>query len=194
MNQMDIRIIQANPSDVEAIAAIGRSSFHDAFEHLFESKAELSEYLDYTYAPGKIRKSIQKENNIYFLAMKENIPAGFVKMKKNSLNAQIESVAQMELQKIYVLSENHSKGIGLALMNKAIQYAQLARPDYIWLDVQVSNEKATRFYLKRGFTIAGKHFFKIGTQTFEFILMIFPIYKKEQPHFKPEKTAYGTDK
>lgn len=184
---MDIRIIQADPSHAEAIAAIGRSSFHDAFKRLFESKAELSEYLDYTYDPGKIRKSIQNENNIYFLATEENIPVGFVKMKKNSLNSQIESVAQMELQKIYVLSENHSKGIGLTLMNKAIQYAQLARPDYIWLDVHISNEKAIRFYKKRGFHIAGKHFFSIGTQTFEFHLMLFPINKKEQLHFKPEK-------
>src|SRR5207247_6707963 len=124
---------------------IGKGSFYDAFEHLYKSKVELREYLDYSYDPGKIIKSMQKENNIYLLAKDENIPAGFVKMKKHSLNSQIESVAQMELQKIYVLSEKQDKGIGLALMNKAIQYAQLASTECIWLNVHISNENAIRF-------------------------------------------------
>src|ERR1043166_2853350 len=187
MNQIDIQIIQADPSHAEAIAAIGRSSFYDAFEHLFKSKVELREYLDYSYDPTKIKKSIQKENNIYLLVKDENIPAGFVKMKKYSLNSQIESGSQMELQKIYVLSEKHDKGIGLELINKTIQYAQLARTECIWLNVHISNENAIRFYRKRGFSFTGKHFFSIGTQTFEFHLMRLPIDKKEQLHFKPEK-------
>src|SRR5205814_8390608 len=99
----------------------------------------------------KIQNSIRKENNIYFIAFVENIPVGFAKLKKNSLEVKIRSVAQMELQKIYVLSYYHGSGAGAALMNAIVEYAYEIQPDYLWLHVHVSNQKALRFYKKNGF-------------------------------------------
>jgi ribosomal protein S18 acetylase RimI-like enzyme len=172
---MNIKITIAKPSEAAIISTIGRLSFRDAFARLFNSKKELQEYLDFTYTPEKIAKSISKENNVYFIAYVENVPVGFAKMKKSSLNHQIESVAQMELQKIYVLSYYHGSGTGAALMNAVIELAQEHHPDYLWLDVDISNQKAIRFYEKNGFQISGKHQFTIGTQTFYFHLMCLPV-------------------
>ena len=172
---MNIKVAIASPSDAVTIATIGRLSFRDAFSRLFDSKKELQEYLDVTYKPEKIAKSISKENNVYFIAFVENVPVGFAKLKKNSLESRIRSVAQMELQKIYVLSYYHGSGAGAALMDAVVDYAQEVSPDYVWLHVHVSNEKALRFYLKNGFNISGKHFFTIGTQTFEFHMMCLPV-------------------
>ena len=92
------------------IATIGKKSFRNAFEHLFNNKEELFEYLEYTYDPVKLTKSIRKENNVYLLAFLDGKAVGFAKVKKHSLNDQIESPVQMELQKIYVLSEYQGKG------------------------------------------------------------------------------------
>ncbi|MFI5185885.1 MAG: hypothetical protein ACHQF0_04125, partial [Chitinophagales bacterium] len=100
---MNIKIITADSSHADLVASIGRQSFRSAFGNLFNSKDELQEYLDYMYHPDKIAKSIEKENNLFFLAFVENVPVGFAKVKKYSLNEQIESISQMELQKIYVL-------------------------------------------------------------------------------------------
>jgi ribosomal protein S18 acetylase RimI-like enzyme len=172
---MNIRVIKADPSDAVAIATIGRLSFRDAFARLFNSKKELQEYLDVTYKPEKIARSIRKEDNIYFIAYVENVPVGFAKLKKNSLEPKIRSVAQMELQKIYVLSYYHGSGAGTALMNAAVAYAHEIQPDYLWLHVHVSNHKALRFYEKNGFNTSGKHFFTIGTQSFEFHMMCLPV-------------------
>ncbi len=172
---MNIRVTIADPSDAITIATIGRLSFRDAFARLFNSKKELQEYFDFTYTPEKIAKSISKENNVYFIAFVENVPVGFAKLKKNSLESRIRSVAQMELQKIYVLSYYHGSGAGAALMDAVVDYAQEVSPDYVWLHVHVSNEKALKFYLKNGFNISGKHFFTIGTQTFEFHMMCLPV-------------------
>jgi hypothetical protein len=46
----------------------------------------LLEYLEYTYNVDKIVKSINKENNVFFIAFVENVPVGFAKVKKYSLN------------------------------------------------------------------------------------------------------------
>jgi ribosomal protein S18 acetylase RimI-like enzyme len=176
---MKIETRIANENDVAAIAAIGRQSFADAFGHLFNRMEDLQTYLDYTYEQEKLTKSVRKENNIHFLALVEDKPVGFLKMKRHSLNEQIGSPAQTELQKIYVLKEYHGSGAGKQLMKDALNTAEEINPDYIWLDVHISNAKAIHVYKKNGFIIIGRHFFTIGSQTFEYHLMAKPIAVKE---------------
>ena len=172
---MNIRVIIANSSHADVIASIGKQSFRDAFAHLFENREELFEYLEYTYDRHKILKSLEKENNIFFLAFVEHVPVGFAKVKKYSLNEQIGSIAQMELQKIYVLSYYHGSGAGQALLGAVIDLANKVQPDFVWLDTHIQNEKAIRFYERNGFRRGGKYLFTIGTQTFEYYLMCLPV-------------------
>lgn len=175
---MDTKIIKADISHTAVIASIGKKSFRAAFEHLFNSREELFEYLEYTYDPVKLARSIRKENNVYFLAFCGGDAVGFTKTKKHSLNDQIESVAQMELQKIYVLPQYHGEGIGTALLKEVKNLAREIDPDYIWLDTHKSNDKAVRLYEKNGFQKMGNYFFTIGTQNFEYHLMGFPVTAK----------------
>lgn len=172
---MHIRIIQADVSHAADIATIGKKSFRKAFEHLFNCKDELFEYLEYTYDPVKLTKSLRKENNIYLLALQDGEPVGFAKIKKHSLNEKIESGAQMELQKLYVLQEHQGSGAGTALLKEVRNIAREVYPDYIWLDTQVNNENAIRLYEKNGFKKIGNYSFTIGTQTFDYYVMGLPV-------------------
>ena len=172
---MYTKIIEADVSHTAIIATIGKKSFRNAFEHSFKSKEELFEYLEYTYDPVKLAKSIRKENNVYLLAFSDGQPVGFSKIKKHSLNDQIEAGAQIELQKIYVLPEHHGKGIGTALLKEVKNLARELYPDYIWLDTPMNNEKAIRLYEKNGFRKMGSYYFTIGTQTFEYCVMGLPV-------------------
>lgn len=172
---MRIRIITADPSHAATISVIGKQSFRHAFGHLFKSKDELNDYLNYAYRPEKIAAGIRKRNNVFFLAFIEGVPVGFAKVKRYSLNDQFESVAQMELQKIYVLPYYHGSGAGAALMEEVIGLANELKPDLIWLDTYIGNTKAIRFYEKHGFKKSGKHYFTIGTQTFQYDLMSLPV-------------------
>jgi ribosomal protein S18 acetylase RimI-like enzyme len=172
---MSIRVVKAESFHAVAISSIGRQAFRRSFAHLFNNKEELQEYLDYAYDPDKITRSIQKENNVFFLAFLENVPVGFAKVKKYSLNEQIESIAQMELQKIYVLPYYQGSGAGSTLMQEVLDLANETGPDYLWLNTVIGNSKAIRFYEKHGFKKTGWHYFRIGTQTFEYHLMSLPI-------------------
>lgn len=176
---MSMQIITADPSNAAMISSIGKKTFREAFGHLFNNKTELTEYLEFTYNPVKLSKSLRKDVNIYFLAFWNDSPAGFAKVKKFSLNPQIESVSQMELQKLYMLPEYQGLGIGQALMDEILILSKEINPDYIWLDTTISNEKAIRFYERNGFSKCGKHFFIIGTQVFEYHLMTHPIAVEE---------------
>ena len=178
---MCIRIIRADISHAAIIGVIGKKSFRRAFEHLFNNKEELLEYLENTYSPIKLSKSLRDDDNVYLLAFIDHEPAGFVKVKKYSLNEHIESVAQMELQKIYVLQEFHGRGIGSALLKEVKNLAKEVDPDYVWLDTHVSNASAIRLYEKNGFKKVGKYFFTIGTQTFEYHVMALPVASYQLP-------------
>jgi len=170
-----IKVKTADHSHADVISMIGRQAFRSAFGDLFKSKEELAEYLEYTYSPIKIAKSIEKESNVFFVAFVENVPVGFAKVKKDSLNEQIESISQMELQKIYVLPYYHGSGAGKALMEAVLELTEEICPDYVWLDTHVTNTRAIHFYEKYGFQKIGKYHFVIGTQTFNYHLMSLPI-------------------
>lgn len=156
---MAIQIITADTSHSATISSIGKKSFREAFGNLFNNKIELAEYLEFTYDPVKLTRSLRKDGNIYLLAYWEDRAVGFAKIKKFSLNPQIESISQMELQKIYVLPEYQGIGIGQALMDEILKLSCKVSPDYIWLDTHISNEKAIRFYEKNGFIKCEKYFF-----------------------------------
>jgi diamine N-acetyltransferase len=177
---MNIAIIRADASHAAMIASIGKKSFRNAFEHLFKNREELFEYLEHTYNPVKLVKSIRKENNIYFLAWQNGDPVGFIKVKKHSLNENIESPVQMELQKLYILPEHQGHGIGTALLHEVEQLAHALGPDYIWLDTHVHNERAVRLYEKHGFRKMGKHHFTIGSQIFHYYVMGLPVVRRSR--------------
>ena len=174
-NAARIEIITGKIDHAPAIAYIGRTAFRKAFALLFNSCADLEEYLDYTYSVDKLASSLRKENNVYFLATVDGLPVGFAKVKRHSLNDQLDSVFQAELQKLYVLKEYQGSGVGQALMNTVARFVSSFEPDCLWLDTYVGNERAIRFYERNGFQKAGTHQFTIGSQTFEYFLMALPI-------------------
>jgi ribosomal protein S18 acetylase RimI-like enzyme len=172
LQTQQVKITEAGIAQAALIATIGKKSFRDAFEPLFHSRDELFEYLEFTYNPLKLVKSLKKENNIYLVAYFEGQPAGFAKIKRHSLNELISSPAQMELQKLYVLAEFQGRGVGHRLIQEVINLARKEiRPDHIWLDTHVLNERAILFYEKSGFKKIGNYFFTIGSQTFGYYVM-----------------------
>ena len=173
-----LSVIVADTSHAEIISRIGHSAFRKAFEYLFNSREELQQYLDHTYNIDKLVASIGKETNIYFLAVLDRQVVGFAKLKKHSLNQQIDSFAQTELQKIYVLFEHHGSGAGNALLEACIDLAREVQAEQLWLDTHIANARGIRFYELHGFKKHAKYFFTIGTQQFEYDLMTLEIIQK----------------
>jgi len=188
-----IEIIKADASFTKTISTIGQKSFHDAFMPTFNRYEDLVEYLDYTYNVEKVADSIMKSNNVFFVALYNNKPVGFAKVKKQSLNKQITGSGQMELQKIYVLKEYHGAGVAAALLHSVIELAKIIHPDCVWLDVYVGNKRGIGFYEKKGFKKFGKHSFRIGTQTFLYDLMIMPSSAFTMNRQSSQMISYGND-
>jgi GNAT superfamily N-acetyltransferase len=77
-----------------------------------------------------------------------------------------------ELSKMYVLPEHHSSGAAAALMECMLAVATDWGVRCVWLGVNRENQRAQRFYVKSGFTIAGDRTFQLGTDVESDYVMI----------------------
>jgi GNAT superfamily N-acetyltransferase len=77
-----------------------------------------------------------------------------------------------ELSKMYVVPDLHSRGAGAALMKRMLAVATDWGLRCVWLGVNRENQRAQRFYLKSGFTIAGTRTFQLGTEVESDYVMI----------------------
>jgi ribosomal protein S18 acetylase RimI-like enzyme len=89
-----------------------------------------------------------------------------------------------------VLKEFHGSGAGAGLMKVALELAKTEGVEHLWLDTHINNARGIRFYEKHGFKICGRHYFTIGTQTFEYHLMDIELspnpWPVEKKRMKPE--------
>lgn len=67
-----------------------------------------------------------------------------------------------ELSKLYVAAEHHGAGVGALLVDAAVSAARARSAAGLWLGVNMSNDRANRFYGKTGFAIVGEKRFLLG--------------------------------
>ena len=168
---MKIEIRKATISDAKEISILGRKTFYDTFSQYFNSASELEAYLSQTFSFEKIESSLKKPNNIFWLALVDEIPVGYAKLKINSWHSDGEIRGVSQLQKIYVHQDYLDKKIGVQLFEYVENEVVNLKSNELWLSVLNLNQRAIKFYQKLQFKTIKKHAFTIGTQTFYFELM-----------------------
>ena len=169
MNKVGIRI--ATERDAKHISILGKRTFSDTFGHLFRDPSDLDTYLENTFSVAKMGSSLLKARNVFWIALVDETPVGYAKLKLDSSTSFIDINSICQLQKIYVLKEYLSLKIGTALQSQLLLKAKTLGYAYIWLSVLNSNDRAIHFYKKNGFTIMGDHNFTIGKEHFTFFAM-----------------------
>lgn len=167
-----LKIKKSTINDARIISLLGRNTFNEAFGHLFRDENDILAYLDKTFSVSKIISSLQKEENVFWVAFWNNHPVGYAKLKLNSTSEFINSKNTCQLQKIYVLKDFLSMKIGLKLQNTLLKEARRRRFKLVWLSVWEGNGRAIRFYEKNNFKQVGNHNFDIGKEKFRFQVMV----------------------
>lgn len=169
---MAIEIRRADRNEANVVALLGRLTFRETFNHLFEHhQNDLQEYLDRTFSVAKIESSIDKARNSYWIASLDGLPIGYAKLKWPSESALVGEVKAAQLQKIYVLAEFASRGAGRVLMRTIENEVARLSPGALWLNVLTANRRAILFYEGQGWARIGFARFAIGAQTFDFLTM-----------------------
>lgn len=88
---------------------------------------------------------------------------GYAMLVRGSADARLVKLPTAELSKLYLLPDFHGAGTAAALMDAALAAANQWSVRSVWLGVNQHNQRAQRFYTKRGFTIIDTRAFRLGT-------------------------------
>ena len=168
---MQVEVCRAVPEDATVVALLAQVTFRQAFGTVWTDPEVLKNYLRETFAVEKVRASISKPNNAYWLALVDGLPVGYAKMKKHCPYDGLSDPSPAQLQKIYVLNEHIGNRIGEQLQESLIAEARASGKHTLWLAVWVGNDKAIRFYERHGFRKETAYAFDFQGMHFDYDVM-----------------------
>lgn len=154
----------ASLDDVPALAALGRTSFCAAFEHLYTPE-DLASFLEQVYSEEAVAGEITGDLYTHHLACDGDGLAGYGKLKYPSDYGEYSDAKNpIALAQLYTDPSRTGVGIGAALMDWTLAEARQCGHDAIQLSVYSENFGAQRFYDRYGFAKIADIGFWVGEQ------------------------------
>lgn len=157
-----IEIKAASQDDLSLLITMGRETFNAAFAEE-NTTDNMSAYLDKAFAREKMERELSDTSSQFYLAYEGSIPVGYAKVRESDEVKGLIREPAIELERIYVVSEYQGKKVGVALLEKCIEYGNKKGFHWIWLGVWERNLRAQKFYQDWGFEKFATHPFEMGT-------------------------------
>ena len=120
------------------------------------SPGQLDYMMDWMYSPENIRKQMEEEAHVYFIAYEGDEPCGYVSVQQQEENV-------FHLQKIYVLPHFQGAHCGSFLFREAVRYIKEVHPEPCLMELNVNRDnKALLFYERMGMRKLREGDFPIG--------------------------------
>lgn len=172
MQSAAISIRAAGLDDAEAVAAIGASSFRDAYAPHSEPD-DLEAHLAEFFTAAAIRAALPHCG--YLLASVGPLPAGIAKYRNAALPTDGGAVDAIELQQLYVLASQQRHGLGRRLVDALLAIARQQGKSGIWLTAWQEADWALNFYRRLGFVKVGVTDFTLGATSYVDDLLWLPL-------------------
>lgn len=157
-----IEIRKAVSEDYLLVSDLGSKSFYETWRPV-NSEEDIQNYIKEAFNPLNIKADIEAgSTNTFFIAIEENKPVGYVKLRNDRTHEEFKDEKAIELERLYVLQEWQEKKVGKALMDEGLKMAVDQHYNWMWLGVATENLKALKFYKQYGFIIFGEKIFKLG--------------------------------
>lgn len=158
---MEITVRLANVDDVPLITRIGYDTFYETWKDV-NTPADMDVYLQKAFNDQVIFADILNPTNTFLIAFADGILAGYVKIRRDRTYDELNGESAIEIERIYVYNEFHSKKVGKHLMDESIRMSNDEGHKWLWLGVNVDNHKAIKFYKNYGFEVFGEKNFQLG--------------------------------
>lgn len=154
--------------DAAQVADLFARSFVETFAHLYRPE-DLDAFLA-GVTPESFADEIGHPDFAIRMAETASGPIGFVKLGPPGLPVDTPD-RTVELRQIYVLKPWQGQGVAQQLYDWAESEAKRRGAEHLQLTVYIENERARRFYERRGFADVGRYAFMVGSQADEDIVM-----------------------
>lgn len=143
-----------NEKNIHLVQPLAREIWNECYKNILNDY-QINYMIDLMYNPNKVNEGIANGETWEILKI-DNIPSGYLHYYFNKE----ENIVY--LSKIYLKSNNQTKGIGQMMMNRVIDFAYNNNAKFVELTVNKNNQKAIRFYEKNGFRNVESKVFEIG--------------------------------
>ena len=160
---MRIRRIEKTDLDKYTVplSELGAATFTDSFGHLYDP-ADLTLFVQKNHSITAYRHVISDPDHFVWIAQDNDKLIGYLVLAPNDLPTDPPVKNALELARLYVRTSHHGQGIGQALLDAAIPFAQKAGFANMVLSVWSENYGGHRFYLRNGFEKIGEYQFPVG--------------------------------
>ena len=166
-----MHIRQLTLADLDQLQSISRTTFHETFA-ADNSEADMAHYLEHNLSASRLAQElVNPESRFYFAEDDDGNALGYLKTNTGAAQSEPQNPQALEIERIYVLSAHHGRGVGAALYRQARHDAEQQGAPYLWLGVWEYNRSALQFYQKHGFTAFASHTFTLGSDAQTDILM-----------------------
>lgn len=161
MNSSEIHIRPIALSETDTLSRIATETFRNTYA-AYNTPKNMRDYIATYFNPARIKEELSHPEIHYFFALHGETIVGYIKLNEGGSQTESKFPNTLEIERIYVLPEEHGKGYGAILLSKAIEVAKQKKFPQIWLGVWDQNTKAISFYERMGFYKDGIHPFVLG--------------------------------
>ena len=148
-------IRKATTNDIHLIHEMAWVVFPHTYKEILTPE-QIDYMMEWMYSEDSLHKQMEKDGHIYYLAFKEDEPAGY-------LSIQPEGKHVFHLQKIYVLPSFQGMKLGKQLFEQAIKAIKELHPAPCQMRLNVNRQnKALAFYERMGMVKVDEGDFPIG--------------------------------
>ena len=165
-----IVIREAAVSDAAALAAVGSSSFSDAYSAHSEPQ-DLQEHLESSFSQQAVERELAEGLSVYLIALINDVPSGLAKYRRKECPRPGGDDNALELQQLYVLAASQGYGLGRRLVDQVLVAARKSDVAGVWLQAWEFADWATGFYRRVGFSEIGKVQFQLGKTSYTDLLL-----------------------
>lgn len=140
------KIRQAGLEDIPLIRKMADVAFRETYKSIITPE-QIDYMMDWMYSAGSLERQMTEERNAFFLCDGK----GYASIRPDG---EKDGRSRFHLEKLYVLPEYQGKGVGRALLGRALEYARAQAGGEAIVELNVNrNNPAVGFYEKMGFTV-----------------------------------------
>jgi ribosomal protein S18 acetylase RimI-like enzyme len=154
----------ARPADAPVLAAISIEVWLGTYIRRGVN-AFFAEFALNEFTSAKLSALLEDPNEHVIVSENEDGLDGFIRISHGK-TAPVAGCSSVEISTLYVQPRHHGRGLGRALLEQGLNYAQVKDAPSVWLTTNSENVPAIAFYLKQGFEKIGTTYFAIHDQAY----------------------------
>ena len=161
----------ARPDDAALLTELGASTFRETFESA-NAPEDFAAYMRTAFGEAIQRAELEDPGTTVFLAERGGDALGYVMLRERAAPSVTGMEDALEIARLYARQRALGRGVGAALMQRALAEAAGRGKDAVWLGVWERNARAIGFYEAWGFHRCGTQPFVLGADVQTDFIMV----------------------